>query len=70
MWGVAERKTVSRFSQHCVLKITDYGYVTMLFGNYLQNYTVSQHKTFRGEKQRLLLKVNKTEKVILLAQRS
>ena len=66
MWGGGERKRVLRFSQQCVLKTTDYGYVNELFGNYLPNYTVSCHKTFKGAKKRLLLKVNKT----LLAQRS
>jgi hypothetical protein len=70
MWGGGERKRVLRFSQQSVLKITDYGYVTVMFVNYLPNYMVSYHKTFRGVKKRLLLKVNKTEKAILPAERS
>jgi hypothetical protein len=43
MWGGGERKGVLKFSQQSVLKTTDYGYVSVLLGNYLPNYTVSYH---------------------------
>jgi len=56
MWGGGERKGVLKFSQQSVLKTTDYGYVSVLLGNYLPNYTVSYHKTSKGGKKTSLLK--------------
>ena len=35
---------------------TDHGYVTVLFGNYLPNYMVSYHKTFRGGEEKVTFK--------------